>query len=104
MLKGTSIIQQYFLKQKRINIIIFAKHQSIRLPGYEKKKRVTSLDKLQCELLSLKHNPSYIRIHKQSTVNSRDIHSDYISDLKNTLPGLYDDIKRIHTLFSEGLF
>lgn len=63
-----------------------------------------ALNNSQCEALSLNHSPSYVRVHKQSIVNSRDVQSGSISDLKNTLPEVYDEIKNKHILFNEDLF
>lgn len=62
------------------------------------------LEDEQCDSLSLDRKPSYIRTHKQSTINSRDVSADIISDLKIVAPDLYLEVGKIHKEFNDSLF
>lgn len=71
---------------------------------YLSKAYDVELTDAQVEKLSLAYKPSYIRVHKQSYANSRDVDADIISNLKELDPDLYDLIKKKHKEFSESLF
>ncbi len=58
----------------------------------------------ECKELNLTVTPSYIRVHKVTTVYSKDIHSIEVSDLKERFPELYNEIKELFKSFSDTLF
>lgn len=58
----------------------------------------------QCDKLSLDHRPSFIRTHKQTVVNSRDIDINPISDCKHLDNELYEKVKTTHNSYSKTLF
>lgn len=62
------------------------------------------LDNQCCNLLKLTKVPSYIRVHKQSTINSRDVSVKIISDFKDVYPDLYNRTNELHKNFNESLF
>lgn len=58
----------------------------------------------ECKQLNLNIVPSYIRVHKVGTVHSNDINNKEISDLKEILPELYDEISELFKTFTDNLF
>ncbi|HDF1495533.1 TPA: hypothetical protein PDE93_000401 [Staphylococcus aureus] len=57
-----------------------------------------------CNLLNLNNVPSFVRCHKVSTVYSKNVHRNYISDLNETNNRLFNEIKSIFDAFATGLF
>lgn len=57
-----------------------------------------------CVTLSLTRDPSYIRTHKQSFTNSKEVDVNIICDLKHLLPNLYSELEELHSDYSATLF
>ena len=62
------------------------------------------LNEAECNILRLKHIPCYVRTHKQCIVNSRDVHSVIVSDLKNELKNIYKKIESLNKKYNNELF
>lgn len=58
----------------------------------------------ECGRLNLNVVPSYIRVHKVATVHSSNINARAISDLKEVLPELYNELSELYKTFTEALF
>ena len=62
------------------------------------------LDDEECSMLNLDCMPSFVRVHKQTVVHSKDVSSNIVADLKGLLPQKYMFIKEVHNSFIEELF
>ncbi|KIX90328.1 hypothetical protein TP70_08310 [Staphylococcus microti] len=62
------------------------------------------LDELECQILHLKHAPSFIRCHKVTTVHSQEVKREVLGDISANLPIVYKDIETKFTDFSKSLF
>lgn len=62
------------------------------------------LNEEQCNVLNLTRIPSYVRIHKQSTINSRDVSAKAISDFRLNCPDNYEQLQKVHREFNDTLF
>lgn len=58
----------------------------------------------ECNTLNLNCIPSFVRVHKQTVVHSKDVSSDIVADLKGLFPQKYMYIKEMHHSFIEELF
>lgn len=72
------------------------------------KKRIKTydylLDELKCKMLNLRVSPSFIRINKQSFINSLEVDKNIIADFKQLLPKDYKNIRDIYKDFIKELF
>ena len=62
------------------------------------------LDDKECNTLNLNSMTSFVRVHKQTVVHSKDVSSNVVADLKGLLPQKYMFIKEAHNSFIKELF